>query len=119
MAEDGTCPVSIMALDNAPQSDVTLNSRPATDSRTTTIAPPTDRDLQAAMDSMKKIHDEVYNSTDMFFRAFMIASVLIVIVPVYVFVHERFKMDDRKATSLMVSTVALMILGILAMQYFT
>ena len=49
----------------------------------------------------------------------MIASVLIVIVPVYVFVHERFKMDDRKATSLMVSTVALMILGILAMQYFT
>lgn len=122
-AQSGSCPASGQARDTTPQIDLTLNSRLSPDAQgeAAKIAPPTERDIQASLDDMNKIHDDIYSSLDLFFKAFMIASVLILIVPVYVFMHKSIQREgDTKTTfSLMVGSVALMIIGILAMKYFT
>lgn len=78
-------------------------------------------DLQAVIDKMTKLHDGIFNSVSMFFKGYMMVSVLIFMVPVYVLAHYYVQNEETKvrAYSVMIGAIALMFVGLFVIKYST
>jgi hypothetical protein len=82
---------------------------------------PSERDLQATIDRMTKLQDDIYRSVNSLFTAYTTVSLLIFMVPIYVIAHYYVQNSatETMAYTTMVGVVALMLVGLVMMKYFT
>ena len=76
-------------------------------------------EIQSHLNLLQETHNQVYESVGSFYNVFLGVSFLIIIVPLYVFVHSSLKDNGSASTyTSMIGVIGLMLVGSFAVKYF-